>query len=155
MTASPGGVAGVAAAAGTRREIYVDPVNGRDSRGRWPGDAGAHRGRGLAAGATGTEPLAQPTWIQLRRGTYPKPTHRTTGRVGGARPQPLVINAVDGARTAVLRGDINAYDVRHLTLRGLAIDRAGDTFHCEKCGYVTLRGVRLNGRGAAPTRRSR
>lgn len=149
VTASPGGVAGVAAAAVTRREIYVDPVNGRDSAGGGPATpvrTVAEAWRRVPQERT----LAQPTWIQLRRGTYPEANtpHYWESRWGTAAA-PLVINAVDGARTAVLRGDINAYDVRHLTLRGLAIDRAGDTFHCEKCGYVTLRGVRLNGRGAA------
>ncbi|MFN8126041.1 MAG: right-handed parallel beta-helix repeat-containing protein [Candidatus Nanopelagicales bacterium] len=86
----------------------------------------------------------------MRKGTYPQTnTPNYWESRWGTAAAPIVINAADGARTATLRGDINAYDVRHLTVQGIVIDRAGDTVHCEKCSYVTLRNVRLNGRGAA------
>ena len=94
--------------------------------------------------------LTQPVWVMLRAGVYPESNtpHYWEDR-RGTLTAPIVLAAADGARTAVLRGDINAFQVSHLTLYGLAIDRAGDTFHCEQCSYVTLNGVRLDGRGDA------
>jgi hypothetical protein len=94
--------------------------------------------------------LTQPVWVMLRAGVYPESNtpHYWEDRRGTAAA-PIVLASADGAGAAVLRGDINAFQVSHLTLHGVAIDRSGDTFHCERCSYVTLNGVRLSGRGDA------
>ena len=66
----------------------------------------------------------------------------------GTSRAPVVIESEVPGR-AVLGGDLNVFDVRHLYVLGVAVDRAGDAFHCERCSNVLLRRVVMNGRGAA------
>ena len=131
------------------RVLWVDPAKGND---RAAGTAGAPV-RTVAEAwnrIPARQALTRPTWVMLRKGIYPQTnTPNYWENRWGTAAAPIVLQAADGARTPVFRGDINAFDVRHLIVRGVAIDRSGDTFHCEKCSYVVLRNTRLNGRGAA------
>lgn len=131
------------------RTLWVHPTSGNDDATgaeaaplRTVAEAWRRIPRGTA--------LTQPVWVMLRAGVYPEAnTPHYWEERRGTLAAPIVLASADGARTAVLRGDINAFQVSHLTLYGIAIDRAGDTFHCEQCSYVTLNGVRLDGRGDA------
>lgn len=146
--ARPVAVAAVKPPAGAR-VLWVDPKRGRDS-------AAGTRSTPLRSVAEAWERIPQqqmltrPTWVMLRKGVYPQTnTPHYWEHRWGTPSAPIVLQAADRIRSAVFRGDINAFDVRHLTLRGIAIDRAGDAFHCERCSYVSLRNTRMNGRGAA------
>jgi Right handed beta helix region len=129
--------------------VWVNPASGDD-------DAAGTQAAPLRTVAQAWEripqgvPLSRPHWIQLEPGTYPE--GNTPGyweQRYGTADAPVVLNAARGAHTAALAGDINAYDVRHLTIAGVDIDRTGDAFHCEQCSYVQLRRMRLAGHGGA------
>lgn len=86
--------------------------------------------------------------IQLMRGSYPEssiPNYWENKR--GTAAFPIIMQSADGKGAAVLQGDMNVYDVRHLYLVDFNIvpAPAGDAFHCEKCDTVLLRNMTLSG----------
>ena len=92
--------------------------------------------------------LTAPHWIQVQPGTYSAteiPNYWEERH--GTAANPIVVNAPNGGVT--LSGDVNAFDVRYLTWRGIDIVRSGDTFHCERCSNIQIRDVRLAGGGSA------
>ena len=67
----------------------------------------------------------------------------------GTDDAPIILEATDGAHTAVFAGDINMYDVEYFALIGVDIDVNGDAFHCELCSHVLIRDSEMSGGGAA------
>lgn len=136
----------------TLRDIWVDPVHGDDTR---SGDARGTALRTLDAAwrsvpmGTPGAPLAGTGYrILLAAGTYPRDTlpNYWELRYGTAR-FPVIVEAADGPRTAVLQGDVNMANTAYVYFLNLDIvpAPAGDAFHCESCDHLLLRNVRLNG----------
>ena len=65
----------------------------------------------------------------------------------GTMEHPIVVNAADGAHTAVLNHDVNMFNCTHVYFFGVDIVNipAGDAFHCERCSYVVLRYMEMDG----------
>lgn len=134
----------------TVRDLWVDPVLGRD------GNSGSARATAVRTVAEAwrripaESTLGTGVRVQLVAGSYAREDlpgyleHRW-----GTQSAPVIFNAVDGSGTAVLRGDLNLFDVRHLYLTGVSIRVEGDAFHCERCSYVLLRAGTFDGGGAA------
>lgn len=131
-------------------DIWVDPAGGSDS------NSGSGRTQAVqtVAEAWGRIPrsatLSTGYRLQLVAGSYPAgnlPNYLEDR--WGTYAAPIIFNAVDGAGTAHLTGDLNVYNTRFLYLLGVNIQRAGDTFHCERCSYTLLRRGTFNGQGAA------
>jgi hypothetical protein len=131
------------------RDVWVDPVNGRDTNG------GTSRSDALATLTEawnriprGTPLTATGYRIQLMAGRYDRSTIPTylESRYGTAR-FPIVVQSADGSRSAHLAGDLNVFDTRYLYLIGLDMvpEPAGDVFHCEKCDHVLIRDSNLDG----------
>lgn len=90
--------------------------------------------------------LSQPYRIQIRQGTYSEnqlPNYWENRF--GTKSAPVVFNSVDGKGKAVFGGDINLFNSKHVYFTGINISRNADTFHCERCSYVLLRDMKLNG----------
>jgi hypothetical protein len=129
-------------------DIFVDPRNGDDDA-SGTSRANALRTldaawRSIPAGA----PLRRGVRIQLLPGEYPEsgiPNYWESRY--GTFEHPIVLEATEGRGTAILRGDLNVFDVSHLYLVDVDVapDPPGDAFHCERCDHVLLRGVRLDG----------
>lgn len=90
--------------------------------------------------------LAQPYRIQIRQGTY------TEGQLPnywenrfGTQTAPVIFNSVDGKGKAVFSGGINLFNSKHVYFIGINVMRNADAFHCEKCSYVLLRDMKLDG----------
>ncbi len=130
------------------RVLWVDPGAGRNGN---PGSRGAPL-RTVAAAwnrIPARTDLTTPVRIMLRPGTYSaRSTPGYWESRWGTTAAPITLQSVR-PRRAVLRGDLNLFDVRHLVVRDIAVDRSGDVFHCERCSHVTLTGVRFTGRGDA------
>ncbi len=134
----------------TVTDVWVDPVSGSDSR------SGVNRAQALR---TVTEAwnriprgssLSTGYRLQLVTGSYPAdvlPNYLEDR--WGTYQAPIIFNAVDGAGTVRLTGDLNVFNTRYLYLLGVNIERAGDTFHCELCSYVLLRDGVFSGQSAA------
>jgi len=133
-------------------DIWVDPVNGSDGR------IGATRGaavrtvdrawRLIPTNTPATPFSATGYRIRLVAGTYPESNmpNYWDARYGSATA-PIVIEAADGPRTAILQGDINMAQVAYVYLLNLDIvpEPAGDAFHCESCDHILIRNGRLVG----------
>jgi hypothetical protein len=65
----------------------------------------------------------------------------------GTAEHPIILNAADGAHTAVFHHDVNMYNCSHVYFLGVDIvnDPAGDAFHCELCHYILLRDMEMAG----------
>jgi hypothetical protein len=131
------------------RDVWVDPVNGRDANG------GASRSDALATLTEawnrvpqGTPLTATGYRIQLMAGRYDRSTipNYLESRYGTAR-FPIIIQSADGSRSAHLASDLNVFDTRYLYLIGLDMvpEPAGDVFHCEQCDHVLIRDSNLDG----------
>ena len=130
------------------RDLWVDPVNGRDS------NSGASRATALQ---TITEawtrvpanvPLTESVRIELTAGTYPRDSMPNYWESRyGTSTAPVIMEAADGRRTAHLQGDLNIFDVRYLSLIGLDVTPvpASDVVHCEQCQSFTIRDCLLDG----------
>jgi hypothetical protein len=86
--------------------------------------------------------------IMMMSGTYPEntlPNYLELKR--GTAQFPIMIQAADGRGTVTLGGDLNVANVNHLYLIDINIipSPAGDTFHCEGCNHLLMRGMRLSG----------
>lgn len=129
----------------TLSDLWVDPVNGDDSR------SGASRA--LALRTIGAAWQRIPTGaltgtgyrIQLVAGIHSAGLPNYWEDRRGSRDFPIVLNAVDGVGTAEIQGNLNVYDVDYFYLLGVTIRNSGDVFHCELCDYLLLRQVMLDG----------
>ncbi len=132
------------------RTIWVDPVNGRDSR------TGAQRSTALRTLTAAWRRIPQGTpltgrgyRILITRGrlTSAMVPNYMESRYGTAA-YPIIIKAADGRDSATLPS-LNIYDTRHLYLIGLRISsRSGDALHCELCDHLLVRDTTI--RGADP-----
>ncbi len=130
------------------RDIWVDPVNGNDSR------DGSSRQQAVrtVSEAWGRIPqgatLSQGVRILLTAGSYPRAAlPNYWERRYGTRTAPIILQAVDGRGTATFLGDINAFDVRYLYLIdfNIAPQPAGDALHCEQCDHLLVRAMNISG----------
>jgi hypothetical protein len=124
---------------------YVDPTSGDDDN---SGTSTTSPFRTLDAawqripqGAT----LGNGIEINLAAGFYPEESipNFFESRHGSASA-PIIFRGVNGT---ILGGDINMFDCRSVYFIGLTIrpSPAGDTFHCERCDRVLLRGSTFDG----------
>lgn len=128
------------------RDIWVDPVEGSDSA------TGENREAALRtlAEAWRRVPVAKvidkPITIALMAGEYPESAipEYLEDRHGGVDSW-ITIQSADGPGRAILRGDLNVFNVEYLAVVDLTIAPGGDAFHCEQCSHLTLRGVELDG----------
>ncbi len=133
-------------------EYWVDPSLGDDSAAGTdssPLRTVTEAWRRVPQGVT----LTQGVTINLRAGEYPTgalPVYWENRH--GTADAPIVLRAADAARSPVFRGDINMYDVEHLTIAGLTVAPGGDAFHCELCGNITVQDSLLDGRGPGGSR---
>jgi len=130
----------------TLTEVYVDPVNGSDNN---SGSTSSNafksltqawneipQGRNLSTGVRinilpGTIPESRiPNYLESRYGTY---------------AAPIIIRASEGAGTVTLGGDLNVFDTKYFYLIDLKISPGGDTFHCEQCDHILIRGGEYDG----------
>ncbi len=130
-------------------DIWVDPVSGDNSRNgssrlqavRTVAEAWERIPQGVTLTTTGYR-------IMLVAGDYPESSipNYWESRYGTAQ-FPIIIQAADGRGTANLRGDINAFDIRYWYMIDFDIipNPAGDTFHCERCDHLLLRGMEFDG----------
>ena len=95
-------------------------------------------------------PLATGITINLAPGVYPRADmpHYWEDRHGTAEA-PIVIRALGTPRSPVLLGDLNLFDISHLTIDGITVTPGGDGLHCEQCSHVTVTNSRLDGAGTA------
>jgi hypothetical protein len=129
-------------------DVWVDPLNGQDTS---DGTTRATAVRTLAEAwrrVPRETPLTTGVRIQLMAGEHPRssiPVYFESR--WGTVDAPIIIQSADGSRTAHLRGDLNLFDVRHLSLVGLDIrpDPPGDVVHCELCDHFTIRDSHLDG----------
>jgi len=144
--AEPGSDPAGGADEGDLRDVWVDPVAGDDGR------DGATRATAVRTIAAAWERVPRGTLEQGRRialtaGTYavddmPNYWDERTGTAAA----PIVIESVDGPGAAVT-GNMNVFDVDHLTVRGVHLRSPNDVFHCERCDALVLRDVVLEGVG--------
>ena len=132
----------------TLTELYVDPEQGLDSRSgssrstalrtvaeawrRIPSSQTLTTGYriNLLPGTYGDDPDETPSYWELKRGTY---------------AVPIILRAADGQGTVLFTTDINMANVSYFYLLDITIMRGGDTFHCEACDHILLRGNTLIG----------
>jgi hypothetical protein len=132
----------------TLTELYVDPEQGLDSRSgssrstalrtvaeawrRIPSSQTLTTGYriNLLPGTYGDDPDETPSYWELKRGTY---------------AAPIILRAADGQGTVLFTTDINMANVSYFYLLDITIMRGGDTFHCEACDHILLRGNTLIG----------
>ena len=95
-------------------------------------------------------PLATGVTIALAPGEYAQSVmpHYWEDRHGTAAA-PIVITSSGAPRSALLRGDLNLFNIEHLRVDGVRIERPGDIVHCELCRHVTIANSILDGQGAA------
>jgi hypothetical protein len=132
----------------TLRDIWVDPVNGNDSR-DGNGRTTALRTITAAWNKIPNGALSGTGYrIQLMRGTYPEASipNYWENKQGSAQ-FPIILQSADGKGAAILGGDMNVFNVRNLYLIDFNIipQPAGDAFHCERCTNVLMRNMVLSG----------
>ncbi|WKZ56237.1 MAG: right-handed parallel beta-helix repeat-containing protein [Bdellovibrionota bacterium] len=129
-------------------EYYVDPLNGDDSN---DGLSSGNAFRTIQA-AWNTipqgAPLSRGVRINLLPGSYAEsaiPNYWESRY--GTFAAPIILQASGGPSTAILQGDINAFDLRYFYLIDIDIepDPPGDALHFEQSDHILLRGVRLDG----------
>ncbi len=128
-------------------DYYIDPTNGSDAENglsvstawrtvqhAWnqiPSTTLTHGFRlNLMNGTYGSDEL--PNYWELRRGTS---------------NAPIILQAASGQSDVRFVRDINMANVSYFYLLGVNItpSPAGDTFHCESCDHILIRGCTLNG----------
>ena len=132
----------------TLTEVFVDPERGSDARSgttrasalrtvseawnRIPSSQALSRGFriNLLPGVYGDDAGETPSYWELKRGT---------------QVAPIILRAVDGQGTVTFTTDINMANVSYFYLINVTIIRGGDTFHCERCDHILLRGNSLIG----------
>lgn len=130
----------------TGTSIYVNPTTGADNR------AGDKPGTALRTITAALNRIPRNTnlttgyRIQLASGTYAESDMPNVWEDRlGTHSNPVIINAVDGPGTAILRGHVSLYNMRYTYFTNVDILRNGDAFHCELCSYTLLRNSRLEG----------
>ncbi len=137
----------------TLTDLWVDPVNGDDSR------PGTTRGTALRTLAEAWARVPQGTTftttgyrIRLAAGDYPEsflPGYMESRH--GTFQYPVVIESADGPLSARLHGYLNIFDTRYLYLIGLDIvtdpgyGGGGNAIHVEQGDHILLHRVRLSG----------
>jgi len=129
----------------TLTDLWVDPVNGDDSR--------SGGSRALALRTIGAAWQRIPTGaltgtgyrMQLIAGIHSAGLPNYWENRQGSRDFPVILNAVDGVGTAEIQGNLNIYDVDYLYLLGVIVRNSADVFHCELCDYLLLRQVTMDG----------
>ena len=131
--------AGAPAQAAAPLVIWVDPAAGQDAR---SGATAATALRSLTAAwnkIPAARTLTRPYRIMVRAGTIaPEAAPNYWEKRWGTAAAPISIVSADGPGRAQLPS-INMFDVRHLSLDGVAIRSPFDAFHCEKCSFIELR----------------
>ncbi len=128
------------------QDLYVDPVSGKDSN---DGLSKSSALKSLTA-AWNSIPrkrnLTTGVRINILPGTIPESAipNYMEERYGTAN-SPIIIQSLEGKNSTILAGDLNVFDVRYLYLINLTIRPDGDTFHCEKCDHILLRGSEFDG----------
>lgn len=131
-------------------DLWIDPVNGDDA------SDGADRSRPLRTVAEAWQRIPQGSELttgyrlRLLPGRYPEDTLVPYWEDRhGTDAAPIILEAVDGAHTAVLEDDLNLFGVSHFALIGVDIDVHGDAFHCERCDHLLIRDSEISGGGEA------
>lgn len=128
-------------------DLWVDPVNGDDN------NNGASRATALRTISAAWHhipsgvPLSDTGYrIQLAAGEYAESTFPVywEDRHGTAQ-FPIILNSADGVGAARLTGSLNVFNVDYLYLLGIAIQTSNDVFHCERCRYLLIRNVHMDG----------
>lgn len=129
-------------------EIFVDPHTGSDDR------SGTSRASALRTiteawnRIPSSQTLSTGYRINLLPGTYgddegETPSYWELKR--GTASAPIIVRAADGQGTVTFITDINMANVSYFYLTNVMIKRGGDTFHCEGCDHILLRGNTLIG----------
>ena len=130
------------------QDIWVNPSGGNDAAN------GLSRAQAVRTVIEAWRRIPQSTTlttgyrILLTAGLYPRDTLPNYWELRwGSAGAPIVFQAADGRGTAVLQGDINAFDIRYVYFIDFNIDPqpAGDAFHCEQCNHILLRGMDISG----------
>lgn len=131
-------------------DVWIDPVGGDDA------NDGADRSRPLRTVAEAWNRIPQGTELttgyrlRLLPGRYPEaelvPYWENRH---GTDAAPIILEAVDGAHTAVLEDDLNLFDISYFALIGVDIDVHGDAVHCEQCDHLLIRDSEISGGGDA------
>lgn len=132
----------------TLQQLWIDPISGDDSN---SGNSRQSALRTVTAAwnrIPSNVTLTSGFKINLLSGNYSSsnlPNYWENRR--GSASSPIILEAVDGAGTAVFRSAPNIYNTKYLYILGVSIipNPAGDAFHCEKCDHILLRNMIMNG----------
>jgi Right handed beta helix region len=58
---------------------------------------------------------------------------------------PIILQSAAGRGHVIFEADMNIYDVKYLYLIGLHISPQGDALHCERCDFLLLKNMILDG----------
>lgn len=132
----------------TLTDIFVDPHGGSDDR------SGTSRAAALRTVTEAwnripsSQTLSKGYRINLLPGTYGDDQDETPSYwelKRGTASAPIIVRAADGQGTVTFTADINMANVSYFYLINIMIKRGGDTFHCEGCDHILLRGNTLIG----------
>jgi hypothetical protein len=129
-------------------DYYVDPVNGSNfNNGTTPNAPWKTVQKAWNSIASERE-LSTGYRINLLDGTYDSdnlPNYWELKK--GSAKHPIILRAAPGQTNVRLTRDINMANVSYFYLININITPAGggDTFHCEKCDHLLIRGCVLNG----------
>jgi hypothetical protein len=130
------------------QEIFVDPLAGSDERSGTTRASALRTVREAWRRIPSSETLSTGYRINLLPGTYGDDEDETPSYwelKRGTFTAPIIVRAADGQDTVTLTTDINMANVSYFYLINVTIKRAGDTFHCEGCDHILLRGNSLIG----------
>ncbi len=132
----------------TVTEYYVDPAQGSDNNSGRTVEAPLRTVQKVWNGIPNETPLSTGVVINLRNGTYGNnelPNYWELKR--GTAQAPIIIRAAVGQQQVKFVRDINMANVSYFYLLNVEItpQGGGDTFHCESCDHILLRGNTLNG----------
>ena len=130
------------------RDIWVDPVNGSDTTGNGTTRARAYRtiNRAWADVPMSTRFSTTGYRLMLCAGTYADDRSWMEHRYG-TYETPLVLEAADGAGTAVVAYDMQFFSCNYVYLRGLVFepDNGGDGLHLDSCEFVLIKDCAIRG----------
>lgn len=131
------------------KDLWVDPQKGSDA------NSGESRATALRSLTAAWQKIPQGAPLRgsgyrvfITAGTLAKDAiPNYLEKRSGTAQTPIIFQAADGRGSVTLKGDLNVFEVRYLYIIDLNIipDPAGDTFHCEKCDHILLRGLTLSG----------
>lgn len=135
-------------------DLWVDPVHGADT------NSGATREQAVRTLSEAWSRIPADTVfsttgyrLQLVAGDYPyDDTPQWYEHYYGTETCPVIVNAADGAGTAVLRNILSLSGCRYVYFLGVQVvpgaPMGADAFHLEKSDHILLRQVTINGNGA-------